>query len=130
MEKRSVKVLLWPAILAAAICVLILLQNDLEARCIQYAMRTYYYVPLYGTRLAFCVVWAVGLRVLLAVHRRKAYRGKPRFMLPALLATAVLVVLGAVDWFYLTRKLMWMPLFDVCVIESLLCLVMRRKTEE
>ena len=116
-----------PAFIALAICAIIILEMYFESMCLSYAKRTYNYLPLYGVRIAFCLMLAVSVRIFIALKRKKSYKGKVIIMLPALILVLVLVMIGAFDWVFLTKKLIWNQMYDVFLILSILCIIMRKQ---
>lgn len=116
-----------PVLIAFSISMVLLFELYLESVCLNYARRTYFYFPLYGIRIAFCFVWAIGARIFIAIRRKKDYKGKAEISISALISVIVLLAIGVIDWKFLTRKLIWNQAFDVMLLLSVLCCVMRKE---
>ena len=118
---------IYPVLIVFSICIVLLLEIYMENACANYAKRTYDYLPLYGIRIAFYFVWAIIARVFIAIRRKKDYKGKVGIKISALASVIVLVIIGFIDWKFLTRKLMLSGMFDIMLLLSVLCCVMREK---
>ncbi len=124
---RDYFVRLYPIFMAILICIVLLLQFYVENLCTDYARTTYNYLPLYGTRIAFCFIWAVGARIFIAVRRKKDYGGRCAVNISAVISVFLLVVIAIIDRKFLTAKLMLNQAYDVLLLLSALCCVMRKK---
>ena len=71
--------------------------------CVNYARTTYNYLPLYGMRAAFCLVWAISARVVIAFRRKKGQKGKAKIEILAIVSVLVFIAIGVIDWIFLRR---------------------------
>ncbi len=118
---------LYPVFIPFLICVVLLLELYLESVCANHAEMTYNYLPLYGVRISFCLVWAIGARIFIANRRKKDYKGNVEIRISALLSVIVLMITGFIDWKFLTRKLIFNQMFNIMLLLSILCCVTRKK---
>lgn len=121
----KVKDIIRAAFITLAICVIIISQIYLERLCSRYVLLTYRYWPLYVVRIVFCLVWAVSARVFIAFKRKKSCKGKVRIMFPALGSVLVFILIGVMDYVFLTKRLIGNQLFDIFFILSILCVFMK-----
>lgn len=116
-----------PALLMPAfICAVLLLEIYLESVCANYGRLTYHYLPLYGTRTAFCLVWAIGARAVIAIRRKKDCKGKIGVSYIAVVSALIFIAIGVIDQIFLTKKLIWNQAYDVMLLLSIMCCVMRK----
>ena len=127
IKKFLVEYIIRPTFISLAICAIILLEIYLEGLCLSYARLTYIYLPLYGIKIIDCLIWAVMVRIFIAVKRKKTHKGRVGIMYSALVSVFVLAIIGAFDYFFLTKNLIWNQLFDIYFVLSCLCVIMRKK---
>lgn len=127
VKNHTMKEIICPALISLVICGMIILQIYLEDLCVRYARLTFYYLPLYRVRIVFCLVWALSARIFIALKRKNSHKGKVGVTLPALASVLIFILVGVLDWVFLTRKLIWNQFFDVLFILSILCVFMRKR---
>ena len=127
IKNHTMKEIICPALISLVLCGMIILQIYLEDLCVRYARLTFYYLPLYRVRIVFCLVWALSARIFIALKRKNSHKGKVGVTLPALASVLIFILVGVLDWVFLTRKLIWNQFFDVLFILSILCVFMRKR---
>ena len=130
MENKSRRYIVCSVLISLLVCSALLLEIYLENMCTNYAKTNYDYSPLYRTRIIFCFVWAVSTRVVIAIMRKKDYTGTPRVRISSIIAFLIFAIIGAFDLILFTHKLIWNQLFDILLILSFLCCIMRERKKE
>ena len=126
-ENTSARHIIAPVLIALLICGMFLLQIYLEDMFTRYALISYQYLPLYIIKGVFCLAWAVGARIAIAVSRKNTYHGKIGVMVPAIVLFVVLAAVAVIDYIFFTKRLFLNQAFCVIALSSLLCCVMRKK---
>lgn len=126
---RDISMHICPILIAVLVCAVLLLQLYAESLCTAYARSTYNYLPLYGMRIVFCLVWAVGARIFIALRRKKDYGGRRAVNVSAVISVLLLLAIAVIDRQFLTAKLMLNQAYDVLLLLSAMCCVMRKKSD-
>ena len=129
IKNNKIKDIIHPIFITLFICGSILLQIYLESLCLSYARSTYNYLPLYEVRVVFCLVWALSARIFIAFKRKKIYKGKVSVMFPSVVSVLIFIMVGVLDWVFLTKKLIWNQIFDIFFSLSILCVFMKKQNE-
>lgn len=112
---------------ASLICLIMLLEIYLESLCANYAGETYNFTPLYGMKNLFCLIWALIARIYIAIRRKRDCKGRIAVDGSSVITFILLLVIGVVDYYFLTKKLFWSQAYKVMLLLSVLCSVMRKK---
>lgn len=130
MENKSRRYIVCSVLISVLVCSVLLLEIYFENMCINYAKTTYDYLPFYRVRAIFCLVWAIAARIVIAIMRKKDYAGTPKIRISSVAAFLIFAIIGSFDLIFFTHKLIWNQLFDILLILSFLCCIMREREKE